>query len=349
LDNYVFPEDAVYIIKNFWECLAYLNYKTEDFAEFIKNILNEYSQPNMILEDKQLFQRPAADPQSETERAIDRIKETTRKDYNVPLEYRTECSCDEEDCDECHKRCHGVSCHGGCNMKLKFRYENYCLACKQRKAVAEYNNRLKEDNEQRHLCDKHPRHRIEAWICSTHKMSLFGRPRLHVVILKTEQKNSRKVHTTITKTLHDLTGGHCNIEIKNNSSAKRPVVNAIGFAWKNVENVFCYDQMTRASESIHPLARTVFTSAGRCTYDSFYTIVEKYRSNPSVHNPCTTLETEFLLSEPVQPPTDSISIEKNPNIKAVGVLIDLLKQENMAINIDGTVWKKVANTKKILT
>jgi hypothetical protein len=121
----------------------------------------------------------------------------------------------------------------------------------------------------------------------------------------------------------------------------------LGFVWKNIENIFCYDHFNNWRFKT-PLARTAFTSLGRSLYIILNKIVDDYKRNPKSHNPCTTLETFFDPHEEnlVQSMTAVHKpIETNRQLQAIEIVVQAMRKYDWVINRDGTVWIKIKESK----
>jgi hypothetical protein len=190
-----------------------------------------------------------------------------------------------------------------------------------------------------------PRNRIETWVCATHTLKSLGRPHLHIAIIKAQEPDVRKVKKIITKNLHKVVGGKSFVNVRNNTSADNPCVNAITYSWKNIENAYAFTHLNRYSDETLPLARTIFTCKAKELYQVMEKIVKEHQQDAKYpHNPCTTLELEVGDDEEVNETTFK-SIEFGSQLQAIELVASYMREKELVINYDHTVWEKVKGSK----
>jgi hypothetical protein len=343
-DQLVMREEYFEKIINFWECLKYLNNDNIEFRDFIDKKLAHYYSTKTLLNDDALYTKPIT---KKTNQNALKYQIITR--YNVPMSIEaSKCSCyGLNDCEYCKSLTIVQKCQM-CSKPFLAEYESLCLDCYVSKALVK--------PKQEYLLKQEISSRIEAWICSKHNPKSLGRPHLHLAIIKAQELDARRTNKLITKHLNDLIKNTCYISVRNNNRATNPCINAIGYTWKNIENLYTFNRINRfvfnkssqyRDEPI-PLARTFFTKKGQEMFDVMTKLVQKYRNEGTFeHNPCTTLETEFTEEDDdaIQESTNYKSVEFGVQLRAIELIASHMRSEGYAINYDGTIWQKVKGTK----
>ena len=341
-ETFKFPFDALSIILNFWHAMLFINYEDQEFVEKIQQILEMYKKYNNLIGDEDCYERLYQQIKNTNEpkknEYMVRMYDHFKEEYINPsiLYSDPNCSCNGlTECDYCKTKPEYSSC-SKCNKDYLYRYNrNVCMVC-----YINDNINYSKIHTINNTDVKKTTYNIEQWIVENHKLVLLGRPCLIMSLVKGPSK--KKANQQIIENLYSLVKD-CDIVCKNFNRSQNKALSGFGMTWKNIENKYCYTMVGWA------LARTVFTEKGCNYFDKFNSFIQEIQqniNNTRDHNPCTTLETTYLIEQVVEK-EDEIHkpIEINETLKAVDIVVSFLLKSSQYVNRDGSIWKKVSHTK----